>query len=277
VTDALSTAMRGASAASLGTLAEALDQAVAAGADTERVADDLFGVAAVLDREPGLRRVLTDISVDPPAREQLVRRVFEGRLDPVSVDLVAKGATMRWAATRDLADACERLGVVSLVRGAERSGEADALQDDLFGIGRLVKENPELRDALADPARSVADKRALVSGLLEGKATPGALRLAEQALSGSHRTVVGAIEEYQDLAASSRRLIVATVRVARPLPDADRERLEKSLTAKYARPVHTNLVVDPDLLGGIRVEIGDDVIDGTIVSRLDEARRRLAG
>ena len=69
----------------------------------------------------------------------------------------------------------------------------------------------------------------------------------------------------------------STVRSARPLTDSDRARLEKALSAKYGKAVHTNVVVDPDLLGGIKVEIGDDVIDGTVSSRLDDARRRLAG
>ena len=49
------------------------------------------------------------------------------------------------------------------------------------------------------------------------------------------------------------------------------------LARQYDRPVHLNVVVDPEVIGGIRVEIGDDVIDGTVSSRLDEARRRLAG
>jgi F-type H+-transporting ATPase subunit delta len=70
---------------------------------------------------------------------------------------------------------------------------------------------------------------------------------------------------------------VATVRVARPLSDADRRRLTEALSRTYGREIHLNVVVDPEVIGGIRVEIGDDVIDGTVSSRLDEARRRLAG
>ena len=45
----------------------------------------------------------------------------------------------------------------------------------------------------------------------------------------------------------------------------------------YDTTVHLNVLVDPDVLGGIRVEIGDQVIDGTIAGRLDGARRALAG
>jgi F-type H+-transporting ATPase subunit delta len=72
-------------------------------------------------------------------------------------------------------------------------------------------------------------------------------------------------------------VVVATVRVARPLDKADQKRLAEVLGQQYSTTVHLNVVVDPDVLGGIRVEIGDEVIDGTIASRLDDARRRLAG
>jgi F-type H+-transporting ATPase subunit delta len=167
--------------------------------------------------------------------------------------------------------------VVAVVRSAEQSGQADALEDQLFGFERLVTENPELRDALSDPARSVEDKRTLLRGLLEGKATPATLLLAEQAVAGSHRTVAVALEEYQKVAAAHRNRLVATVRVARELGEQDAQRLAGVLARQYDRPVHLNVVVDPEVVGGIRVEIGDDVIDGTVASRLDDARRRLAG
>jgi F-type H+-transporting ATPase subunit delta len=65
--------------------------------------------------------------------------------------------------------------------------------------------------------------------------------------------------------------------VARELSDADRQRLQGALARQYDRPVHLNVVVDPEVVGGVKVEIGDDVIDGTVASRLDDARRRLAG
>jgi len=269
--------MRGASADSLATLTDALRDAVDGGADASRVAADLFGVAGVLRREPGLRRVVTDVSVTSAAKSELVRQVFAEQLDRASVDLVAAAVGRRWAATRDLADALEHLAVVAVVRSAEQAGQADALEDELFGFERLDAENPGLRDALSDPARSVEDKRALLHDLLDGKASPATLRLAEQSVSGSHRTVVVALDQYQKIAAEHRNRLVATVRVAQALSDQDAQRLAGVLARQYDRPVHLNVVVDPEVIGGIRVEIGDDVIDGTVSSRLDDARRRLAG
>ena len=157
------------------------------------------------------------------------------------------------------------------------AGEADAVETQLFTVERLVADNPELRDALADPARSVEDKQQLLRGLLEGKAARGTIQLAEQAVTGTHRTVSLAIESYQQLAASERDRVVALVRVARPLSDTESERLKAALSRQYSRQVDLNVLVDPAVLGGVRVEVGDDVIDGTVSSRLDGARRKLAG
>ncbi len=99
----------------------------------------------------------------------------------------------------------------------------------------------------------------------------------QQAVVSSHRTVSLAVEEYQRVAARHRNRLVATVRVARDLDDADQQRLQGALARQYGRPVHLNVVVDQEVVGGVKVEIGDDVIDGTVASRLDDARRRLAG
>jgi F-type H+-transporting ATPase subunit delta len=181
----------------------------------------------------------------------------------------------RWTATRDLPDALEHLSVVASVSSV--GSESGRLADELFAWAQTVKDNPELRDALSDPARSADDKATLVGGLLSGKALPATVTLATQALSGSYRTVSAALAAYQKVAADVHGESVATVRVARELTEAETSRLAGVLAAQYGRPVHLNLLVDPGVLGGIRVEIGDDVIDGTVASRLDDARRRLVG
>ncbi len=263
--------MRGASADAYAAAAAVLPGT----GDLARVGKDLFGTADLLRSEPGLRRVATDASLRGEAKADLLRGVLGDKVSPEALAVVAAAVAQRWTSGRDLSDTLEQLGVVATVRST--GGDASRLEDEVFAVGRLVQANPELRDALSDPARSRADKSALVDSLLGDKVLPATVALVQQSLSGSHRTVTVALAAYQKVAAEVRGEGVATVRVARPLADADRDRLAASLARSYGRDVHLNVIVDPEVLGGIRVEIGDDVIDGTVSSRLDDAGRRLAG
>ena len=273
----MSGTMRGASAESQEVLVDGVNAAIDNGGDGNRIADDLFAVSRLLGEQPSLRRILTDLSRPADDKAELARQLLGGKVDDASLELIAWAAKRRWAATRDLGDALEHLGVVAVVKAADRAGEGDRLEEELFAFEQVVNDNPELRDALSDPARSGDDKQQLLDRLLEGKVTGGTMRLARQSTTGSHRTVTVALEVYQKVAASQRNRLAALVTVARPLDDAAQRRLADALGRQYDRPVHLNVVVDPEVLGGIRVEIGDDVIDGTVVSRLDDARRRLAG
>lgn len=269
--------MQGSSGDSLARLIAELGKAIEGGADGAAVGDALFGAADVLLAEPALRRATTDPSTPAEAKGALAKGVFGGRIDGVAAELVASAAQLRWARSGDLADALEELGVAAIVKAADAQGEGDRLEDELFQFGQAVTHNPELRDALSDPSRAVADKQGLVRTLLEGKASAGLLRLAERSVTGSHLSVTKALNAYARVAADSRNRLVAMVRTARALTEPEQKRLSDTLTRQYDRPVHLNVVVDPKVLGGVRVEIGDQVIDGTIASRLDDARRRLVG
>lgn len=262
---------RGASAEALHTLVSALDQVTG---DRTAAGQDLFRVAALLRDEPSLRRVATDQSVAAEAKQGMLTQLLSGKVSDSVVDLAARAVGQRWTGSRDLADALEHLGVLATVQSAGE--ETHRLEDELFEVGQLVSGNPELRDALSDPIRSTEDKQQLVSGLLAGKALPATVTLVEQAVTGSYRTVGVALEAFAKVAADAANQAVAEVRVAKPLADADQQRLIDVLSRQYGKPVHVNVVVDAEVIGGIRVEIGDDVIDGTLSSRLDSARRALA-
>jgi F-type H+-transporting ATPase subunit delta len=263
--------IRGASAEALATLSAQLEGA----ADAATVGAELFSVASVLRSEPALRRVATDVSVAAEAKAGLAQQVFGSHIGATALGLVSSAFGQRWTTARDLADVLEHLGVVATVTST--GSDAGRLADELFAFAGAVQGNPELRDALADQSRSVADRQGLVRGLLEGKALPATVTLAEQSVTGSHRTVDVALSAYQKAAADVQGKAVAVVRVARPLADADATRLAAALTRQSGKEVHLNVVVDPDVIGGIKVEIGDEVIDGTVSSRLDDAGRRLAG
>jgi F-type H+-transporting ATPase subunit delta len=271
--------LRGASAEALTVLTERLDDATGTGrtaaASYRKLGDELFTVSQLFRGEAGLRRFATDGSLAVEAKQGMVQQVFKGRVGDAVLGLLTEAVGRRWTLSRDLADVLERLSEISIVRSAGAKG--GQVTDELFALSAIIDGNPSLRSALSDPARSVDDKAALVDSLLEDKAVPATVTLAKQSLAGTYRTVTNALATYRQVAAETQSEAVATVRVARPMDDADQTRLAEVLGRQYDTTVHLNVVVDPEVLGGVRVEIGDEVIDGTIASRLDDARRRLVG
>lgn len=268
--------LRGSSAEALQVLGDRVDTDARKLEDFATLGQDLFRLADLLRTQPALRRAVTDVSTPTEAKGALVRDLLGGKVGAPALDVLVEGVGMRWVAARDLADVLEHLGVVAIVRSAGRR-ESTRLSDELFVVGQVVEESAELRNALSDPARSGEDKRAMLRELLEGRALPATVTLVEQSLAGSFRSFHAAITQYQKVAAATQGENVASVRTARDLSDAERDRLAQALSNQYDRPVHLNIEVDPTLVGGMRIEIDDDVIDGTVAARLDDARRRLAG
>lgn len=266
--------MRGASASALADLSENLGKTRTL-SDAATIGEQLFGVARVLRDEVALRRIATDSSVVGEARSGLVQKVFGTAVDAGTLGVVTDAVQHRWTISRDLPDALEHLGVVSLVHSAGK--DADRVSDELFGVRQLVDDNPELRAALSDPARSAKDRNDLLTGLLDGRTLPATAQLVAQAVSGTQGSVDTILKDFQEVAADAQGKTVATVHAARELSADDQQRLSAALGKQYDTDVHLHVVVDPDLVGGLRVEIRDDVIDGTVVSRIDDARRRLAG
>jgi F-type H+-transporting ATPase subunit delta len=266
--------LRGASAEALAELSQqatrtrTLDDAATLGVQ-------LFGVAAIVRRDVALRRALTDSSVEGESRVGLARAVFGKALAQPALDLVADAAGRRWIASNDLPNALERVAVAATVRSAGASGKK--VGDELFAVRQMIEASPSLRGALADTSRTAADRSALLLDLIDGKTLPATSVLVGQAVTRERGNVESALQEYLDLAAAALDEAVATVHTARELSPDELARLAAALGTQYGKDVQLHVVVEPELVGGLRVEIGDDVIDGTVVSRLDDARRRLAG
>ena len=268
--------MRGTSAEGFALASERVE-ALAMQGDAQNLGTELFSVAGLLAREAGLRRALTDPSASADAKRSLARGVLARRVSDDTVDAVATAAGARWSSAGDFVDTVELLGALSLVVEAEKSGQLGELEDELFRFGRFVVGSPPLRDAITNKQVPVEHRQALVRGLLEGKASPPTVGLAVQAVSSRHRSVEAALEDYEKLTADRQSRVVAVVRSAIDLTAEQRERVAAALAVQYGRQITLNVAVDPDVLGGIRIEVGDDVIDGTIIARLDEARRRMTG
>jgi F-type H+-transporting ATPase subunit delta len=173
--------------------------------------------------------------------------------------------------------ATEQLGVDALLAGAAAAGELAEVEDELFRFGQVVAGDPRLAALLADTTQPVEHRAALVAELLEGKATPATVRLAQQAVRGfGGRSFAGALTKLVELAAERRERSVAYVTVAVALTDADEERLGAALTQRYGREVSVKVTVDPAVLGGARVLVGAELYDGTVARRLADVRQALA-
>jgi len=243
--------------------------------ETATTGEELFGVAKTLRSEPALRRVATDTSVEESAKADLVNNIFGKAIGDVALAVVTDAVRRRWTVSSELPAVIEQLGVVALVRSA--GARSDQITDQLFALGRLIEANPELRGALADSSRTADDKVGLLHGLLDGKVLPATLSLVGHAVSAATGSVERAIAGFQQVAADVQGEMLATIRAAQDLSESERDRLSQALGRQYGRDIRLRVVVQPDLVGGMRIEIGDDVIDGTVSGRLDDARRRLAG
>jgi len=267
--------MRGASRAAFG---EARDRLTRLVTDDPGVAatvgDELFAVTGLLDNEPALRRAVADPTSARAARTGLVRDLFGQRLSAATVDQLSGMAEARWSVPRDLADATEQLAVMATAAGAGGAGELDDVEDELFRFGRIDAAEPELHAALASPLLPDDRKRELLNALLEGKVTQASLRLITQVtLHPRGRSLEANLADYARLVAAWRDRLIATVRVASALTEDQRDRLTAALAAIYGHGIQLNVVLDPEVVGGVSVQIGDELIDGTVSSRLAELRR----
>jgi F-type H+-transporting ATPase subunit delta len=260
--------MRGASRASYATLREQLASGTSG--------DELFAVTGLLDAEHGLRRALSDPGKPGAEKAAVTKRLLHGKVDAATENLVAAATEQRWGSPADLSDAVEELAIEATVAGAATKQQLDDLEDDLFRFGRLVAAEPNLRQALASDV-PVAGKQGLVADLLRNEVGPVALALISQLVAHPRgRSLTASLELAAGIAAKRREQLIATVRTAGPLSEAQQSRLARALQTAYGHEIHLNVVIDPTVVGGISVQIGDELIDGTAASQLAAVRRKLA-
>jgi F-type H+-transporting ATPase subunit delta len=260
------------------TLVDRLANAVGQSSEQGAAAGDaLIAVAGFLASRASLRRALTDPGRTGESRQGLARQLFGGKINDAALEVLGDAVGSRWARTGALISTLFELGVQAHLMSAEARDKLDVLEEELFRFGQLVRGETALRSALLDRSAPDESRRQLVRTLLEGKAEPETIRLVEYAVlerrAGSLEKVLDRVVE---LAAARRRRKVAVARVAVPLTDAHRDRLQRALSAQAGTDVQLNVVVDSSLVGGIKVEIGDEVVDGTVIGRLEDARRQVA-
>ncbi len=269
--------MRGASRASYAGLRDRLAEVAVGPATSEQIGDQLFAVVRLLDSEHGLRRALADPTKPSAEKAAVTRRLLQGKVSEATEGLVADAAAGHWASSSDFADALEQLAIEALTMAAQYGGTLDDLEDDLFRFGRVVSAQTGLRAALIGQTTPDA-KASLLTNLLADKVSGPSLSLITQVLTHPRgRSPQTVLDLAASIAARRREQLIAVVRVPTELSAAQRQRLLETLTATYGQGVHLNIVLDPAVIGGVSVQIGDELIDGTAASRLAEVRRKLAG
>jgi F-type H+-transporting ATPase subunit delta len=242
------------------------------------LSDELFAVARLLDGQPSLRRALSDPAVKPADRAGLARRLLQGKLSEAALDLVETVVRLRWSRPLDMVQSAETLGTEAAFDAAVARGELDNVEDELFRFGRIVAADPALSRILSDRSAPAAGKAELLNRLVSQRVGPATALLLRNVLTARNvGNAENAIERLSEAASRRRGQDVAHVTTAVVLTSAQERRLIDVLTRLYRRPIGLQVTVDPDVLGGLVIRVGDEVIDGSVAHRLEEAGRRLAG
>jgi F-type H+-transporting ATPase subunit delta len=254
-----------------------LDAAVK-GADANSasaLSSELFFVADVLSSNIAVRRALTDPSRDGKAKSAFISDLLGKKIGALALGLVTELSSLRWSSAKDLVLVVEQLAIEAEASAANIAGELDRVEDEFFTAATAFAGSSELRKALLSDATNA--KATLVADILKG-ASGSTVKLVSQMVNAWRgRSIESAFADYQWALAARRNRVIARVRVAAPITQAQLERLTTSLTSKVGQPVRINIEIDPSVIGGVSVKFADEIVDGSVSNRLAGAARALVG
>jgi F-type H+-transporting ATPase subunit delta len=272
--------MRSASRQALSELRQR-QQAVLGDASSESLiglAGELVSIADLLVSQPRLRRVIGDPASEPESRVTLVNQLLGGKVSDGALKITKAAVGLRWSTPWNLTDALESAGDDALFAAAEKDGVLDTVEDELFRVERILDGSGDLAGLLDEQSAPAERRAALLDGLVAGKVTRVTQQLLRHAVSSQRkRSIVMAIDGLLQRAAEREERSVARVVSAVPLTDEQEQRLAAALSELYGRAVSLRTAVEPAVQGGLVIRLGDEVIDGSVASRLAEARTALAG
>jgi F-type H+-transporting ATPase subunit delta len=243
------------------------------------LSSELVSVAQMLHREIVVTRYLTVPAEDAAPRVRLIERLVSGKVGDATLNVLRAAVSERWSANSDLIDAVEHVSRQALLEVAEREDRVDDVEDQLFRFSRILEAQPRLGILLGDYAAPAEGRVGLLRKVLDtasGSVNPIARALLTQTvelLRGEPAEV--AMEFLAEVAVARRGEIVAQVSAAAELSDGQRTRLADVLSRIYNHPVTVHLQIDAELLGGLLIAVADEVIDGTLASRLAAAKAQL--
>ncbi|GAA2222950.1 F0F1 ATP synthase subunit delta [Herbiconiux moechotypicola] len=237
--------------------------------------EELFAAGRIIGDSSHLLGALSDPGAEPVAKTALVSKLFGPVLGSSAVGLLEGIASSRWSSQSDLLAGIEEIGIRAVASSAPKSASVDA---ELFEFSRAVASDAELELALGSKLGSVDQKRALVERLIGGKASAQTVAVVLALVTQPRGRRIGELLRFaSSVVADQAGASVATVVSASALSAAQSKRLGAVLQTQYGRPVLINQVIDPAVVGGVRIQLGDDVIDGSVSTRLNDLRLQLAG
>lgn len=243
------------------------------------LSSELVSVAQMLDREIVVTRYLTVPAEDAGPRVRLIERLLSGKVGDVTLEVLRAAVSERWSANSDLIDALEHLSRQALLEVAERENKVDEVEEQLFRFSRILDVQPRLAILLGDYAVPVEGRVGLLRKVLDSASitvnpiVAALLTQTVELLRG--RPAEEAVQFLAEVAVARRGEVVAQVSAAADLSDAQRSRLTEVLSRIYGHPVSVQLQIDTELLGGLLIAVADEVIDGTLASRLAAAEAQL--
>jgi len=245
--------------------------------DLPGIARELYAVADLLTEQPRLRRTLADPASPAAGRSGLIGRLLQGKVSAPALEVVQQAVALRWSSPWDLVDALETSGDEVLLAAAEGDNALDEVEDQLFRMERILDAQSDL-SALLDESVVPADRRVrLLDDVVGGKVHPVTQALLEHAVASQRKpTAVLAIDALIEAAAARRNRSLARVVAATELTDDQQARLSRVLSEIYGRSVDVRYAVDPAIRGGLMVRVGDEIIDGTVATRLIRIRAEFA-
>jgi F-type H+-transporting ATPase subunit delta len=240
-------------------------------------AEELFTIGAAIASSIQLRNLLSDPSGEEKSKQGALAAVFGKAISKDALAFANKLSGLRWSKGSDLVSAFEQMGVYVVASIASRDKTLAELEDQLFAARSVVDSSQELQQALSSRQASVESKVELVSALFKGKLSAASALLVRFAVIGSRQHKLSEVLEAfgKQVSAVADRL-VATVTVAAPLSAAQQNRLEAALSASYGTELNLNVEIDPSIVGGVKVQVSGEIIDGSVAARLNQAKLQLA-
>ncbi|MFT4147183.1 MAG: F0F1 ATP synthase subunit delta [Micrococcaceae bacterium] len=242
-----------------------------------KVSQELSAAIGVISRSSSLQRALTDVSYSPEQRAELLQKLFDSKVSKPTEDILTAAVKMRWNSGLDLVQGLEKISQLCVIYEAQSQGKLEDLESEMLTFNNALEDYPELEQAFENYSVDNDDKKALVSKLTSNYSEQ-ARALIQPAVVYPHglRATVS-LQRVIHSIAEEKHEFIAVVDTAIALTSQQEETLKTKLSKMYGRPITLNIREVPDLVGGIRVRVGNDVMDGTVKSRVETLQQQLAG